>query len=275
MHEYNNLNKEERLQAENEFLKMKLALERGMHLHAPQGEGLSPDIENEFLKNIIEFEKQFDEHKTIKVFDKIGRPDIFLPIAEIEEHEIDKKYAELLDYIGERGISFSICSPNISKRELYRFITEELFETEVDDINIPGMISGFIYDEFYPDPVYDNTRLVKEDLLRDIFTLDDLFFELHYVKEGLIFNGVEMSFDEYKNKVQRFKSLCSEIDLPVCDVTDCILKDDTCIVKGNYEAVAIIDAQDYHYNKSFEIKLVKSEIGYWDVQELALENFNL
>ena len=31
-------------------------------------------IENEFLSNIAEFEKQYEEHKTIKVFDKIGRP---------------------------------------------------------------------------------------------------------------------------------------------------------------------------------------------------------
>ena len=39
-----------------------------------QNDPLNPEIENQFLNHIIEFEKQFEKQKTITVFEKIGMP---------------------------------------------------------------------------------------------------------------------------------------------------------------------------------------------------------
>lgn len=74
--EFDHLNKDERLKAENEFLKMKIMLERGAQFGYGENKPLPPEIENEFLKNIVAFEEQFEEHKRIKVFDKIGHTKI-------------------------------------------------------------------------------------------------------------------------------------------------------------------------------------------------------
>src|SRR5688572_12559259 len=154
----------EQLKAENEYLKLKLMLENGARFEgSPSTEGeLPPELENQFLKNMIEFEKRWEEHKTIRVFDKIGKPSHFRKVMEIPDNEINQAWDELIYYLQQYNISLDVCSPNISKRELYRFATEELFELETDDINMPGWITGFIDDEFYPDQVYENTRNATE-----------------------------------------------------------------------------------------------------------------
>ena len=72
MNEFDNLNNEERLKAENEFLKMRLMLENGAEFEKMEdGAHLSPQVENEFLNYIQAFEKQSQNPKYIKVFDKI------------------------------------------------------------------------------------------------------------------------------------------------------------------------------------------------------------
>ena len=169
MNENSEHSEEENLQNENEFLKMKLMLEQGAQFSNMQTDGKLPtEIENQFLKNIIEFEKQFEEHKTIKVFDRIERPAHFKPVNEIPDDEIDNAWDELDEYLHKYGIELSVCSPNISKRELYRFTTEELFNHEMDDMNVPGMMSCFTYDEFYPDYIYDNTNIALHDCIECI-----------------------------------------------------------------------------------------------------------
>jgi hypothetical protein len=132
------LNQEEQLKAENDFLKMKLMLERGGYFGGDENSELPPEIENQFLNHVMAFEKQFEERKTIKVFDKIGAPLHFKPVKEIPDNDIEEAWSELRHHMNEHGIDLDVCSPNISARELYRFTTEELFEHETDDMNLPG-----------------------------------------------------------------------------------------------------------------------------------------
>ncbi|HMD00913.1 MAG TPA: hypothetical protein VKH37_12205, partial [Ferruginibacter sp.] len=132
----NNPSNDDELKIENDFLKMKLMLEQGAQFgdHYGTSEGLPADIENQFLKNIIEFEKQFAEQKRIKVFEKIGKPSQFRPVNEVPDEEITQAWEGLHDYLREHSIELGVCSPNISSRELYRFTIEELFEYEMDDM---------------------------------------------------------------------------------------------------------------------------------------------
>ena len=273
MNEFENLDDEERLKAENDFLKMKLALERGMQLNMGGGADLPPEVENEFLKHIQEFERQFDQEKTIRLVDKIGNPGHFRKVAEIPDESLIDAYEELLGHLGKHGICFEVLSPNIDIRELYRFITEELFEHEMEDISIPGMFTHFIYDEFYPDPVYDNSR-IAHDLVADIFSERDLFYEIHYSKDGFTFNGASHNFESFKAIIQRFKSVYDGIVLESCNVDECVVNNSDCVVKGNYHATATIDGSENIYSGKFKINFLKTDIGYWEVRELAIEGFN-
>src|SRR6185295_10150780 len=73
--DFSPMNEEENLRVENEFLKMKIMLEHGGQFGELEEDGntdLPPEIENQFLNNVLAFEKQFSEHKVVKVYDKIG-----------------------------------------------------------------------------------------------------------------------------------------------------------------------------------------------------------
>ena len=270
-----NLNEEQKLKAENEFLKMKLMLERGASFGTGNDTALPAGVENEFLNYIEEFEKQFEQQKAIRVFERIEKPTKFKPVSEIPDSEIEQAWQGLSDYLNKYGVSLDVCSPNISRRELYRFTTEELFKYEMGDISIPGMMTNFIYDEFYPDPIYDNSRLIEQDLFKDIFRKDDLFYEMHYSKEGFVFNRLQYDdFKIYCEKINRFKSLFDQIKLEECNIVDCTVNEKESRVIGNYKAIAKSGNSETIFAGKFNVKLVISELGYWDMKEIQINGFN-
>ncbi len=143
--EFDNLNREEKLEVKNEILKMKMMLENGAKF-GEGGEKASTEIENEFLNYIMAFERQAANPKYIKLYDKIRRPVHFIPVAEVADEEIEEEWEALSDFMRNYGVSLDVCSPNVSARELYRFATEELFNGQVNDMNVPGMMSCYTYD---------------------------------------------------------------------------------------------------------------------------------
>lgn len=273
--DYLSLDDEEQLKAENDFLKMKLMLERGGHFGGNENSELPPELENQFLNNVMAFEREFEKHQIIKIFEKLGSPTHFKPASEIADADIESAWEELDMFMREKGINLDVCSPNISVRELYRFTTEELFEYETDDMNLPGWTTNFIYDEFHPDPVYDNAELIRRDLLYDIFRREELFNELHYDSEGFLFNGEHYSdFDHFKEKIERFKSLFIEIELEQCEIMDCIVNNSACTVNGMYRAKAKTEIDDVVYEGKFIVDLVLKETQYWYMRKIDIEGFN-
>ncbi|HEV7781662.1 MAG TPA: hypothetical protein VGO58_10380 [Chitinophagaceae bacterium] len=274
--EFKGLSQQEKLKAENEFLKMKLMLENGAQFGFANTENeIPPEIENAFLRNIEAFERKSANLKYITVFEKIKRPDFFRPVAEIPDAEIYKAWKDLRRYLARFSISVDVCSPNISNRELYRFTTEELFKHEMEDMNIPGMQTGFIYDEFHPDPVYDNSRMVEQDLFGDIFRKTDLFYEIHYRDKGFVFNNrVYENSKLFVDRINRFKSLFDEIDLTSYSTTACRVMDNNCKVEGSYEATAKTENNISIFKGVFEVDLVLSEIGYWDFKQIRIDGFD-
>lgn len=271
--DFNHLDDEERLAAENNFLKMKLMIERGAEFI-----GCSDDIpgaiQNEFLNNIIAFEEQFDKRSTIKVFDKIGQPSHFKLAGEIADEKIESAWAELLDYLNEHGIDVGVCSPNITERELYRFVTEELFQYETDDMNMPGWVTHFIYDEFHPDPVYDNSRMVKNELIAGIFQKEELFYQYNYDKNGFSFNNEFYSqFSDFNQKINHFKASYEEIELNNCDIASCIIKGDQCVVTGRYAATAFCHFILQSFEGDFRVDLNREGSGFWVIKDVWIEGF--
>jgi len=269
------LNDEEKLKAENEFLKMKLMLEWGGHFGGNEDNELPPALENEFLNNIMAFESEFEKHQTIKVFDKIGRPLQFKPVDDVADGDIELAWKELDAYMRARDIHLDVCSPNVSARELYRFVTEELFGYETDDMNLPGWTTNFIYDEFHPDPVYDNSELVRRDLLYDIFRKEELFNELQYDSEGFVFNSKQYDeFDLFKEKINRFKSLFNEIELEQCEIHDCTVSNNGCTVMGSYRAKAKTGNDELVYEGPFSVELILKDTQYWYLKRIEIKGFN-
>ena len=275
--DFENTQHNEDLQAENEFLKMKLMLERGALFGSAEDKVLPPEIENTFLKNMIALEQQFDDQKTIRVFDKIGKPSHYKPANEISEEQIDIEWKKLSAYLSEYGIHLGVCSPNITSRELYRFTLEELFEYEMDDIDIEGLVHNFIYDEFHPDHIYENSTAATDECMAYILGKEPMEWMCHFRKQGIQLNQhKDLSEDDFKIIVNLYKQAYDDIEVNELEVTNCIVEKYESRVSGTYKVVAITGYDSCTISGNWQVFLEKDELlGYWYINNVQIEGLNL
>ncbi|CAN5294758.1 hypothetical protein BH20BAC1_BH20BAC1_09950 [soil metagenome] len=265
-------NEEENLKNENEFLKMKLMLEHGAEFETPQTKNdLPAEAENEFLNYIMEFEKQAAERKTIKVFDRIERPHHFKAVDEIMDDEIDAAWDELGNYLNKYNIDLAVCSPNIDNRELYRFVTEELFDYEMNDIFIPGGMTCFTYDEFYPDHKYDNTRYAVDDSIKLILKKSPLDLLMWFRKENLTLNNhCPLTEKKFKEIINRFKELYEDIRLNDITNVDCVIDDNICHVRGMYDVTLVLPGEEINLKGKWIVEFeLHEEFGFWQIGNIV------
>ncbi len=117
------------------------------------GEGMTPEMEQAFLKNVLAFEEQYQNRKLIKVYDLVGRPE-FIPVVLLNEEEIKTELKRLVLHMREKNVNIHV-NAKYPAEVLYKFITEELFEHETDDVDVAGMSKNFIYEEFHPNHKVD------------------------------------------------------------------------------------------------------------------------
>src|SRR5690348_10684754 len=98
----------EKQQIENDILKMKLMLETGAKIHSFSDPDVPPEIENYFLQNVMEFERQYKADRKISVFEKIGRPDHFRPVTELVDQQIDYEWEKLKALLCRHNIELSV-----------------------------------------------------------------------------------------------------------------------------------------------------------------------
>lgn len=154
----NTLNPEDDLKASNEILKLKLELEHGMAMS--DAKSLTPEGENKWLNYIYNFEQQHKNAKQVKVYDFIGRPD-FVRYDALDKKQISEALERISSIMEEKGIELDCCC-EYDDVVIYRFITEELFDHEMEEVVIEGMVHHFIYEEFHPNHDYDLRRIAKE-----------------------------------------------------------------------------------------------------------------
>jgi len=274
--EFEDINNEENLKDENDFLKMKLMLEHGAEFDAVKSDAELPaNVENDFLNYIMAYEKQAAERKMIKVFDRIERPVHFKPVAEIQDNEIDTAWDELDSYLNKYNIDLAVCSPNISNRELYRFATEELFDYEMNDIFIPSGMTCFTYDEFYPDHIYDNTRTALEDCIQCILKKTDFSWMPMLKKENLrINNHYRLSEKEYINIIKRFKEAYEDIKPSDLATTSHQIVDTNCQVKGTYDVTLVLPSEEVNVKGTWIVEFEFDDYGFWEIYHVHIEGIN-
>jgi len=140
---------------ENEFLRMKIAAQFGGDFGTMSG-GLPPDIENQFLKNVLNFENHAAAeplaYKTVNEI--LGKP-AFTPGKDLAPNDLGialKKVHELYA-VYNLQVNFISDYPDMVK---YEFMTQELLDHESDtNFAMPGMTCNYIYEEFHPNHGYD------------------------------------------------------------------------------------------------------------------------
>jgi hypothetical protein len=148
---------------------------------------------------------------------------------------------------------------DVNDRELYRFITEELFETETDDIKIEGMMSCFIYEEFHPNLDYDIRRICS-DFITDFIKRETKFFEYNLTKKA----RNDKTLLNFIHSFRKFELIEENID-------EVIIEEDKANVTLNISFKATIEDSIEEQKYSGQILfLLIPEYGYWSISKVDI-----
>ena len=165
-----------------------------------------------------------------------------------------------------------VCNPNVSKKELYRFAVEELFEYEMEDIRIPGMMHGFIYDEFHPDPVYDNSQKAIAYCIRRIFNLERSGLASFFKESNLRLNEhYPLTLEEVNSKINRFKSAYDELDLLELTESGCTKTGTAMVVTGTYLLHAGSAKYKFPLSGSWQVDFEQTPSDEWLIHRVQIE----
>jgi hypothetical protein len=196
------------LRIENDILHLRLKAELGGELM--KDSELSPELENEFLKNILAFEHAYADVQQIKLYDLLNRPP-FKKAAELNETEITTAFNEITTVMEEKNVIVDF-SGNYDDRVKYSFITEELFEHETDDMQLAGMTRHFCYEEFHPNHKLD-IELRAIDFLTDWFEQNMNEYSWEFDDPFILTDGKILARSEVLNRINMiFESFTSFTD---------------------------------------------------------------
>ena len=189
---------EENLRIENEILKLKMQAESNAVIMMDNE--MPPEIENLFLRNVQQFEEAFQNAKQVKLYDYICRPD-YLPESILNDEEIPIELERLNTIMESNNVCLHV-EGSYDPRVIYRFITEELFQHETDDMQIPGMTQNFSYEEFHPNHQLDIQRRTM-DFIENWFErkFDQYCWELN--DTFTLPAGITVSKEEVLARLQR------------------------------------------------------------------------
>ena len=184
----NTVDAEDDLRASNELMRLKLELDHHMIMSGSTSE-LPPEVENQWLNNIYNFEKQFKEAGRSKVYDLLDRP-AFAKYDALTEDQFHQERQRLESLMEEKNFVLDCCC-DYEDKVIYRFITEELFEHETDAFLMEGMVHHFIYEEFHPNHDYDLRRHTTDFLERIMERKwNDTYYQF-FLSEIVSFQGKE------------------------------------------------------------------------------------
>ena len=252
---------------ENELKKIKLSLEYGMDFSQSFA---SPDLpqetESQFLDYIQQWEYQNANRRMTTIFDRLGKP-VFRPVGEMLDDEIDLALSKAIELLHNNSIRIdTLCK--VGNREMYRFITEELFNVEIADIRIDGMMHCFTYEEFHPNHPYDIKNRCTEFIRHITDKEGDKTLIPWGLADQIIYRGQVYSKEELNSNIIKFHSLLNSLELNEHkyisvtlnetdnEATVIMFVDSSCIIKDQ--------SMDFSGNYNFHLKC---EYGWWTIDQ--------
>ncbi len=188
------------LKFENELEKLKQQGEFGGKFFEGNAD-IPPELEAEWLKNVRAYEESYQNAPKKKVGEIIGNP-VFTPVSEIDPALIEVELEKIFELLAANNIALDY-NDDVPASEIYRFVTEELINHEMDVMDIPGMVNHFIYEEFYPNHAKDIFRQCDSFLIQ-LFDKKDENLDMK-LDRGLVFaNGTIMDETEFIEKAKRW-----------------------------------------------------------------------
>ena len=192
-----NNNPEENIRMKNEFLQLKLKAELGAETFIAGN--FPPQVENEFLKNVLAFENSFSTTPMKTIYELLEKPK-HKPEIELDDNAIELALEVLFTLMKKKQITLEFLGA-YSSRTKYKFITEEFFNEAVSENRIPGMIWDLNYEEYHPNHEVEIeqktisfiTAWIDQKINKDYFGLADTF---------IMPNGQIFGKDEILNKIK-------------------------------------------------------------------------
>ncbi len=177
-------------------------------------ENLPPEIESQFLDNIKQFEKQWENAEIKKVIEILGNPH-FKKLEDINPEELSDEIDKVLEIYSQHQINIDVLD-EVTEEDFYRFLTEELPQHETTFLQIEGMTTNYIYEEFHPSDKLDAKQSI-EDFLLGILNNDKKDYLTTWIsKEKLTdSDGTPISIDDFIAKSRSlFSGLPSDVKEP-------------------------------------------------------------
>jgi hypothetical protein len=107
------------------------------------------DDENLFLEEIKKFEKEHKKSRIVNVYKLINKPK-FQKLVDIDNKFLKEQYEKIILLLDEKNIIVHFKN-DYPLKEKYRFITEEIFNQDVEDVSCSNLHINFIYEDFHPE----------------------------------------------------------------------------------------------------------------------------
>jgi|JI7StandDraft_1071085.scaffolds.fasta_scaffold79824_3 hypothetical protein len=259
MEENKNDEELEKLRLENEIRKIKLSLETGAtFIEGPEMSSLPPEVENEFLNYIEQFETMSADSPKISVFEKLGSPS-FKFVQDIPDDRIEEELEKLRDLMDEKGIAIDSIY-DVDDREMYRFITEELFKHELYDMfKLEGMVTQFTYEEFHPNDEEDIKKNANE-FYQTFFNKNHNYYTYHTSTK------TNTWFEDFRNAYQDFITQGFEI-------IEFTMSENEAVLIFDIDFLGILDERQTHQYKG-RGKMTMENDGYWSISKVEFPEAN-
>lgn len=264
-------NPQDDLKASNELMKLKLELEHNMMMSDTSG--LPPEVENQWLNNIYNFEKHFKEVGRAKVYDLLGRPS-FIKYDVLTESQVHQELLRLLALMAEKRIALDCCC-EYPEVVIYRFLTEELFEHEADAFFMEGMVHHFLYEEFHPNHDYDLRRQATRFFERILSKEWDEEYDSFMLTKLVSFRHSEHTRESISSIVLAFQEAHTHLEVEEIQIENVSIEVENC--RGSVEAQLTYHATPTHGVR----RLIKGKCGidftneneYWSIRSFTFPGF--
>lgn len=275
--EYKYISPEEAMKIENEVIKLKLMLEHGASFsHAGSTALITPETERNFLQYIMDFEQREALAKEMTVFEILGCPQHFPEVLDIGDERVGEVLQDILQLMKEKGIELTVFSPNISEKEIYRFIKEELFEHRMLHIDLPGMITHYVYDEFHPDHAYENSRTAVSECMQEILQTKELQWTFQFEQNLSINHYRRLTIDKFRLLMNNFKSKYKHIEALNIETRKCTIEGDNCLVTGWHETCFTTEQEHVLKTGSWKVWFrYWSDLRIWMIHEIEINGIDL
>ncbi|MBK9048463.1 MAG: hypothetical protein IPL74_17870 [Bacteroidetes bacterium] len=197
--------------------------------------------------------EDFEDVELIPIYDFIGKPD-FVKESDLSDEQIPSELERIADLLFDKKIIFDVLS-NIDERQIYKFLTEELFQHPI--LNMPDSEIGshYFYEDIHPLNEFDTRKKCEE------------FIEMFF-KSELRLNGKDLSLEGTSNSADlfNFRQAFDEFRNVKYEILNADITSGECIRKASisFDAIGGTGIEPIHFSgeATFHMKYIHE---YWVV----------